>query len=705
MPRERGAQPQKKSFQQSLDDIKEKMKEKRNKRLASACAANRGKKMITTTGQMKPFVLKTVQVNNKALALALQAERERVRQAQAVILQLKRERQALYFHLLLLKRTKPSEDTRPQSSTPEVRRLDSSASPRSSLQSEKNPKCDLGQDEPVTPPRAAVKKEVPSTAGVRQRQRKTKGRRSGFIDPADLPHATTDNTDRHSTTDFEVAAKQEELKPDTELNNHNGMPADACPTEPNAAQAQPQFTPEPPKKRRRAPKQAAPKQTPQPPSSSSSTSASSSSQVDQPQTQPPDPLKQGRLLQTAPASRRVVAAPLKKPWENSRPRARSKSRDRASSRDRAQAPPPSAKQQGLNTSSSILNDTFDFDFEEAVHVTPFRAGGKAEGRAADTTQGNPSSQDGQSPPVENALKRSSPPSDSDDEDCYKDDEKDDSWHAPGQRGRKKERRGRSPPRRARSKRNASKQRNGERLRLSDVKPEHQTVAEQDVSGTEGAFITEAEELPCEEDCSPTRPTDLELELELQPQPSPIASLPPNSPMFGYSQQLDLLDHSKATHMVEDEGIENAAPVSSDMDEHLGWIEDPLCGLSSRSKSLGLKREKPTVKYRRYAGGIVVRSAVGVGLSDLTNLSPATRRAIPSLHNPSTSQPSPAPRRRRCTVAVDYKEPTINSKLRRGDKFTDTEFLRSPIFKQKSRRSSIKSTSHLGKYNESFVGCH
>lgn len=67
--------------------------------------------------------------------------------------------------------------------------------------------------------------------------------------------------------------------------------------------------------------------------------------------------------------RKPERAPLKKPWENSKPRARSKSRDRSATRAKTAAPSQGNK---LNTSLGF-NDTFDFDCEGTVHVTPFRA--------------------------------------------------------------------------------------------------------------------------------------------------------------------------------------------------------------------------------------------------------------------------------------------------------------------------------------------
>ncbi|KAM6176761.1 shugoshin 1 isoform 2-T2 [Erethizon dorsatum] len=102
---------QKKSFQDSLEDIKKRMKEKRNKNLAEI-----GKRrsfipapcqVITNTCTL----LKNYQDNNRMLVLALENEKSKVREAQDIILQLRKECYYLACQLYALKKKLTSQQT------------------------------------------------------------------------------------------------------------------------------------------------------------------------------------------------------------------------------------------------------------------------------------------------------------------------------------------------------------------------------------------------------------------------------------------------------------------------------------------------------------------------------------------------------------------------------------------------------------------
>uniref|UniRef100_A0A2K6UVV5 Shugoshin 1 n=2 Tax=Saimiri boliviensis TaxID=27679 RepID=A0A2K6UVV5_SAIBB len=110
----------KKSFQDSLEDIKKRMKEKRNKNLAeigkrrsfivAPCQA------ITNTSTL----LKNYQDNNKMLVLALENEKAKVREAQDTILQLRKECYYLTCQLHALKGKLTSQQTKETAQNQEI---------------------------------------------------------------------------------------------------------------------------------------------------------------------------------------------------------------------------------------------------------------------------------------------------------------------------------------------------------------------------------------------------------------------------------------------------------------------------------------------------------------------------------------------------------------------------------------------------------
>ncbi|KAM6974644.1 shugoshin 1 isoform 2-T2 [Tautogolabrus adspersus] len=623
---------QKKSFQQSLEDIKEKMKEKRNKRLASASAPSRGRSRIVNKSSVATTthtILKGVQQNNKALAVALQSEKEKMRQANAVILQLKREQQALFLHLLLLKRKLKDKEALAVSSS-ETKHPNISDEHKPHEGSERRKRTSQSLDEPVVckaspitadhqPSENTAQSErdkqvtLPSTVGVRRRHvdgrsrrrsERVRGRRSlgegdvisGLGSLIASPIHCGDgnlNQPQQAQPDFVDPAEAEEFR--------NSTPE-----------------PDPPKKtiqQRPARKQAQQKQTSAKPE----------------------------------RGRKPDRAPLKKPWDNPKPRARSKSRDRSATR--AKTAPPSQGNK-LNTSLGF-NDTFDFDCEETVHVAPFRA--KAEENQPATPISEESSHGGHSQTeaspmvsIQGESSSSSPSSESED-----------SLYVP------------------------------QKTRRRQTLPEKTKVITTR-RGRPSKVIKQKENIPPkreisvfrDEEVSPKAVEPAKEEAKLQPAPDSSFSDSPDPARLGQENPQE--PHTKV--IAED----CLLPVSPLVEAEMMRIDSVLSNFGDfcEAPPHQTPQRVRTVKkpYRKFSCG-------------------ATRPSDARCSTPVVA------RKRRCTMTVDYKEPSLNAKLRRGDKHTDLQFLRSPIFKQKSGRTSLQksrksmcSKQPFEKYNESFVGC-
>ncbi|NXK12615.1 SGO1 protein, partial [Herpetotheres cachinnans] len=72
------------------------------------------------------------------------------------------------------------------------------------------------------------------------------------------------------------------------------------------------------------------------------------------------------------------------------------------------------------------------------------------------------------------------------------------------------------------------------------------------------------------------------------------------------------------------------------------------------------------------------------LQDLINTSTGSHASLPKY--PKALEENSAAPSRRGKATICYKEPNLNRKLRRGDQFTDAQFLDSPVYKVKNKRS-------------------
>ncbi|XP_066571805.1 shugoshin 1 isoform X2 [Amia ocellicauda] len=599
MPRER---VQKKSFQQSLEDIKDKMKEKRNKQLSSACNANKGlsSKMKTKTINTSTFILKNVQLNNKALALALQAEKEKVRQAQGILLHMKKEQQALMLHIFMLKRKLKEHET-----LGSIQRLPSSVNDVDSKLSPivNRPACGLIPSSAADSPKGRTDSGLQAfqsdtsnketTSGVQpkhttdERNPNDNKGDSCWIKNDVLPRTVTarrrgldcreDSSRRkrnHSSCDQDnmglrisprlhenkekvesetlISERQNPLRNVESLQSDLGL--DNLPIDLGDVKHS----------------------TPEPPGKTSSAKKKSDSRT-----------KTQKV-------KKVDKVPLKKPWEN-KPRARSKSRERPPTK---QKNVPSEK---LNTSLGS-NDAFDFNCEESIHVTPFRAINKQ-------TEEDLSPTANVSPVSAHMSVSESDSSSSEDLDGSIYLPKKKSKLNPATCNGKKD----TPPRRARSKRRSAL------LSTQKYGKENVNIELKEVGV---AAMKETQKVKAKLCPSP----DVE------------------------TQSCHGSSSSRINHETQE--------VSNETD-NIGTGKYVACERKSR----------------KYSGASLRPSCAGIAGTPV--------------------------RTRRCTISVNYKEPTLNAKLRRGDKFTDTKFLRSPVFKQK--RKSMKNKT-FDKYNESFVGC-
>ncbi|XP_069814791.1 shugoshin 1 isoform X2 [Dendropsophus ebraccatus] len=643
----------KKSFQDSLEDIKERMKEKRTKKMAKVATVNKALSTKVKIISNSTATVKSFQANNKALALALEAEKYKSRQAQDLILHLKREHQKLMFEIFMLKRKLHMQQRNSSS--------DSLANTPASVQEKPTtpPPPPISAPKPMAqmcaPDSDAQRKfsNVSERGSIPARRRRpeescekmTSGNQiaKAWSSSSSQPKSDPEKPEEEAEYDnsflrnvsirrrasslnvcIEETSMSKSVEEEQKLNSRwdiseeeINLPAEKCSNNGEVMETYPDQSPS--------------KEEFIPFANSSQISSST------PEPKPKQPQSVKSKMESRPGREKVrkskadaqVPVQLKKPWEKSKPRARSKSRELGASR-------AIVSKDKVNTSLNA-GDAYDFVFEESIHVTPFRQ-----------TKPGSEPEKNEEPVNEQSMENSN---------SSNDEELNDSLYVPTKakaKQRNVEQTTAALPLRPRSKRNKVLQQ--QCVEQTENKSNQQ--AKQDVakgkrsarSGLRGSAGTEIKPVAKDETTEGRKRNELLLEC-IKTEENPRLSI-------DVPAVQDNLMHSTDRNTCESEG--NSA-------------------------------------------------AHRIGLSDVTNLSSGSGSTESKKHsypfsddNRKVSESFRS--KRRCTVVMNYAEPNLIKKLRRGDPFTDTGFLLSPIFKNSDpKRKSINRKS-LVKYNEAFVGC-